>query len=89
MFGTKLYIFIISHIKKVVKSIHLSTTTEPQNEWAALCAAHEMAGQKTESQIVERVKGIEPSSQLWKSWIITIIRHPHIKFDLKQLRSNP
>ena len=34
---------------------------EPQNQWAAISAAHEMAGQETESQIVERVKGIEPS----------------------------
>ena len=33
----------------------------PQNQWVALCAAHEMAGQKSESQILERVMGIEPT----------------------------
>ena len=27
----------------------------------------------------ERVSGIEPPSQLWKSCIITFIRHPHFK----------
>ncbi len=32
----------------------------PQNQWAALCAAHEMSGQKTESQILERDTGVEP-----------------------------
>ena len=32
----------------------------PQNQWAALCAAHEMAGQKSESQILEPMIGLEP-----------------------------
>ena len=60
----------------------------PQNQWAALCATHEMAGQKSESQILERVKGIEPSSRPWKSRVIATIRHPQTKiFFLKFLRS--
>ncbi len=50
---------------------------ESQNHWAALCAAHEIAGQKSESQILERVRGVEPLSQLWKSWVIAVIRYPH------------
>ena len=49
----------------------------PQNQWAALCAAHEMAGQKSESQILERATGIEPASSAWKADIITVIRRPH------------
>ena len=39
---------------------------EPQNQWAALGAAHEKVGEIPESQIVERVMGIEPTSQTWK-----------------------
>ncbi|MDP3994108.1 MAG: hypothetical protein Q8P75_03980 [bacterium] len=31
----------------------------PRNQWAALCAAHEMAGQKSESLILERVTGTQ------------------------------
>ena len=34
---------------------------EPQNQWAALCAAHQKVGQFSESQILERVMGIEPT----------------------------
>ena len=49
---------------------------EPQNQWAALCAAHEMTGQKSESQILERVTGIEPVFPPWKGGIIAIIRYP-------------
>ena len=45
---------------------------EPQNQWAAHSAAHEMAGQKSESQILERVTGIEPVSQPWEGRIIPI-----------------
>ena len=33
----------------------------PQNQWAALRAAHQFAGQKSESLILERVMGIEPT----------------------------
>ena len=41
----------------------------PQNQWAALCAAHEIAGQKSESQILERDTGGEPVSTPWKGVI--------------------
>ena len=34
----------------------------PQNQRAALCAAHEMAGQKSESQILEPPVGLEPTT---------------------------
>ena len=44
----------------------------PQNQWAALCAAHEMAGQKSESQILERVSGVEPPSSSWKEEILPL-----------------
>ena len=53
---------------------------EPQNQWAALCAAHEMAGQKSESQILERVTGIEPVSTPWKRVIIAIILYPREEY---------
>jgi len=33
---------------------------EPQNEWAALGAAHEKVGKIPESQIVERDTGVAP-----------------------------
>ena len=39
---------------------------EPQNEWAALGAAHEKVGKIPESQIVERDMGIEPIFSPWK-----------------------
>lgn len=32
----------------------------PQNQWAALRAAHQLVGQKSESLILERDTGIEP-----------------------------
>jgi hypothetical protein len=32
---------------------------EPQNQWAALGAAHQMASEKSESQILERATRIE------------------------------
>jgi hypothetical protein len=35
---------------------------EPQNQWAALGTDHQMAFEKSESQILERVTGIEPVS---------------------------
>ena len=50
----------------------------PQNQWAALCAAHEMAGQKSESQILERVTGVEPVFRPWQGRIIADIRYPLI-----------
>ncbi len=34
----------------------------PQNQWAALCAAHEMIGKKPKSQILVRVVGLEPTT---------------------------
>ena len=57
----------------------------PQNQWAALCAAHEMAGQKSESQILERVSGIGPPSQAWEACIITIIRYPRNGFRMSDV----
>jgi len=33
---------------------------EPQNQWAALCAAHEMASKKSESQVLVGGTGFEP-----------------------------
>ena len=53
---------------------------EPQNQWAALGAAHEKAGLIPESQIMERVGGIEPPSQPWKGRIKAIILYPLEKF---------
>lgn len=47
-----------------------------QNQWAALRAAHQFVGQKSESLILERVKGVEPSSRSWQDRIITVILHP-------------
>ena len=41
-------------------------TTEPQNEWAALCAAHEKASKIPESQIMERDTGVKPVFTPWK-----------------------
>ena len=49
---------------------------EPQNEWAALGAAHEKVGKIPESQILERVSGVAPPSKHWQCFIITVIRHP-------------
>ena len=37
-----------------------SSDSSPQNQWAALRAAHQLVGQKSESLILERVTGIEP-----------------------------
>src|SRR3990167_6054711 len=37
----------------------------PQNQWTALGAANEKVGQIGKSLILERVKGIGPSSQPW------------------------
>ena len=50
---------------------------EPQNQWAAMAAAQEKVGKIPESQIVERVSGVEPPSIPWEGIIITAIRHPH------------
>ena len=63
---------------------------EAKNQWAALCAAHEKVGKIPESQIMERVSGIEPPSQPWQGCIRTIIRHP-LKFFLNSFgnTSNP
>ena len=33
---------------------------EPQNQWAALCAAREMASKKSERLVLVGVQGIEP-----------------------------
>ncbi len=52
----------------------------PQNQWAAIAAAHEMAGQKSESQILERASGFEPPSSPWKGEIIAAILRPPVKF---------
>ena len=49
---------------------------EPENEWAALGAAHEKVGKIPESQIVERVSGVEPPSLPWQGSVIAVIRHP-------------
>ena len=35
---------------------------EPQNEWAALCAAQKMTSEKSERQVLMGVEGIEPST---------------------------
>jgi len=35
---------------------------EPQNQWAALCAAHEMAFKKSESQVLVDDAGFEPAT---------------------------
>ena len=51
----------------------------PQNQWAAHSAAHEMADQKSESQILERVTGIEPVSLDWQPSVIATILYPLIK----------
>jgi hypothetical protein len=45
---------------------------EPQNQWAAVAAAHKMASEKSESQILERVNGIEPSSSSWKEEVLPL-----------------
>ena len=35
---------------------------EPQNQWAALCAAREMASKKSERLVLVRDAGIEPAT---------------------------
>jgi site-specific DNA recombinase len=45
---------------------------EPQNQWAAPSAAHEKVGKIPESQIVERVTGIEPVSQPWEGRVLPL-----------------
>jgi len=35
---------------------------EPQNQWAVLGAAHQMAPEKSESEILEPTPGIEPGT---------------------------
>ncbi len=45
---------------------------EPQNQWAALGAAHEKAGLISESQILERVSGIEPPYTAWEAAILPL-----------------
>ena len=38
-----------------------------QNQWAALCVAHEFVGQKSESQILEPPAGIELASAVYET----------------------
>ena len=45
---------------------------EAKNQWAALCAAHEKVGKIPESQITERVTGIEPVSQPWEGRVLPL-----------------
>ena len=45
---------------------------ESQNQWAALGAAREKVGKIPESQIMERVMGIEPTTFSWKEKILPL-----------------
>ena len=57
--GTNKYLNVI--VYDFLDSInHSAARGEPQNQWAALCTAHQMLGQKSESQILEPEMGIEP-----------------------------
>jgi site-specific DNA recombinase len=53
---------------------------KPKNQWAALCAAHDLALKKPSCFVVERATGIEPASSAWKADIIAIIRRPQVSF---------
>jgi hypothetical protein len=50
--------------------------SSPKIQWAAVAAAHKMAFKKSNSFILERVKGIEPSSRPWQGRVIAVIPHP-------------
>ena len=51
----------------------------PQNQWAALQAAHQFVGQKSESLILERVTGIAPVLIPWKG-IVLLLYYTRIFF---------
>src|SRR3990167_8059904 len=53
-------------------SAPISPDFPPQNQWAALRAAHRFGGQKSESLILERVGGIEPPSCDWQPHVIPL-----------------
>ena len=43
-----------------------------ENQWAALRAAHQFVGQKSESLILERERGIEPPSLAWEASVLPL-----------------
>ena len=51
----------------------------PQNQWAALRAAHQMVGQKSESLILEPGVGLEPTTYALS---LTFSREPGARFEL-------
>ena len=77
--------------KKIFGSdLHLSAkkiTGRPVDQWAAIAAGRNLEGKKELCYIMERVKGVGPSSQPWEGYIIAVIRHPQrTKFALQFLR---
>ena len=43
-----------------------------ENQWAALRAAHQFVGQKSESLILERDTGIEPAPSPWQGGVLPL-----------------
>ena len=57
------------------------TDLPSQNQWAAISAAHEFVGKKSNSFIVERDTGIGPASSPWKGDIIPLYQSRIFKFE--------
>ena len=49
-----------------------ATRGKPQNQWTALRADHQMLGEKSETEILERVTGIEPVTYPWEGHILPL-----------------